>query len=150
MADTIREKIIQDVVASMTGATYTLLNGADIMRGRVLFQEEIESLPIITIIPREEEAEIGSYGQTVCFMPVKIGALAVIGALNPSELGEAIHGELITAAMRIETGHARKMAYIGGGVEQYPDQLGQPVIAVSVNVAFEYETDIGDPYNLTT
>lgn len=150
MADTIRETIIQAIVDSVDGYTFTALAGADVYRGRIRFQEQLEDLPLISVIPRQEEAGIGNYGQSLCTMEVVVGAIAAIGAANPSELAEAVHGELIKAAFRVAPADARKMAYAGGGIEQYPDELGQPLLAVSITLAVEYETDLGDPYTLST
>lgn len=149
MADTIREKIIQDIKDSLLGFTFTSLAGAGVYRGQMRFQEAIENPPVISILPREDEAA-PHYGQTQCTFPVYISALAKKGSANESELAEAMHGELIEAAFDDEPTDAEKFEYVGGGVESYATELGQPFVVVTIQLSVEYFTDRGDPYTLTT
>ena len=149
MADTIREQIIKAMVTQLESATFETLLGATIYRGQLLFQTEIEALPIVAVIPREEEAGVTQYGSAIMLMPVVVGAILAIEGENPSELAEAVHGELIAHAMGLSSALFQDMVYVGGGIEQYPDQLGQPLISVSITINIEYLADIGDPYNQT-
>ena len=119
-------------------------------RGQELFDPDVDPLPVITVMPGVEEAERSRYGSTLCTMPVDISCLISFGENNPSELGEAVLGELITATLSSLPADAEDMEYAGGGILEYPDQMGQRTLTAGIVINVKYETDIGDPYNLTT
>ena len=143
--DTIREQIIQDLVESLKGGTFTTLAGVTVWRGQLLFQEQIETLPVIVVFVASEEAATNEYGGSNCSMAVGLTALIAIGAADPSVLGESVLGELITAALRVRPEHATHMDYTGSDIT-IPDELGQKVLAVGITVSVNYRFNFGDPY----
>lgn len=150
MADTLREKIIKHIVATLGDyGTFVAIPSPVVSRGQQLFDPDVDPLPVIAVLPGVEEAERTRYGTTHCTMPVDISCLISLGDNNPSELGEAVLGELITAALSSLPSDAEDMAYSSGGIESYPDQMGQAVLSVGITINVQYETDTGDPYNLT-
>lgn len=146
MADTIREQIIQDLVESLQGGAFTTLAGMTVYRGQLLFQEQIEALPVICVFVASEEAATNEYGGSNCSMAIGFTALVEIGDANPGMLGEAVLGELITAAFRAWPEHATHMDYSGSDIT-IPDELGQKVLAVGITVSITYRFNFGDPYS---
>jgi hypothetical protein len=152
MADTIREKLIKALKTRLEGyLSFVTLSGATVYRGLLRFQETIEDLPVISIVPREEVGELQAYGESDNAMEINIYAVVALGTANPSELAEAVFGELLKAVFSGgDLTGSKAFIYTGGGPESYPDELGQPVMTIKVSVAVGYATDHGDPYNLTT
>lgn len=148
MADSIRELIIQEIAAEMGAYAFVNLSGVTVIRGRVNYDANIDSLPQISILPRPEEATRDDYGNSVCLMPVNIHCLVALEDYNASELGEAVLAEMIRSVMSIDSSNANDIAYVSGGVEDYPNQLGQKVLEVGIVVAVEYRFEIGNPYQL--
>ena len=147
MTDTIREGIIQAIVTNLEGGTYTILDDAVVYRGRQLFDPDTEELPLITVLPRLEDAERTQYGTSLCRMPIDISCLVRIDGRNVSTLAESALGELIKSAMSSLPSDADDVTYTGGGVEQYPDVMGQKVLMVGITIRVEYQFNSGDPYN---
>lgn len=151
MADTLREKIIQSLVATLTAySAFDVIASPTISRGKELFDPDIDFFPVIAVLPGLDEAE-RSYGITHCTMIIDITCLIKIGGSNPSTLGEAVLGELIKATMSSLPANADDVEYTGGGIETYPDEFGElSVLSVGITIKVMYQTDIGDPYTLTT
>lgn len=149
MADSIRELIIREIKAAMAAYSFVNLSGANVDRGRVNFDANIDSLPQVSILPQPEEASRDDYGHAVCIMPVEVNCLVALVDQNASELGEAVLGELIQSVMSISSAYADDIVYLSGGVAEYPNQLGQKVLAVGISVAVEYRFDLGNPYQQT-
>lgn len=150
MADSRRELIIREIKTAMDSYSFVNLTGAAVVRGQINFDASIESLPQIAILPQPEEATRDDYGHSICIMPVDVSCLIELGDNNASELGEAVLGELIQAVLSISSAYADDVVYVSGGVADYPNQLGQKVLAVGITVAVEYRFDIGNPYQSTT
>ena len=150
MADTIREKIIAGIVSTLEGyASFSVIGSPSVERGYESYDPDVHELPIIAVMPRQEEVERTKYGSYKCTMQVDIYCLIKIGTNNPSELAEAVLGELITAALSSTPSDASDMAYVNGGIDEYMD-LSKTVLTVGISIEVTFETDIGDPYNLTT
>lgn len=151
MADSIRERIIKAVLVPLGAITtangYSTDMGLRVHRGRMGFAK-LDELPAISVFPRVETAEETAYGSTAHTMAVDVYGVAVC---QPSEA--SVSSERILADLRLAMGAAgdlgglaSRVAYTGGGMEEYPDVTGQ---AVTVTASFEihYETRRGDPYN---
>lgn len=149
MADTIREQIIQDIVASVEGSSFTTLSGATVTRGQFFFQKTIDSLPAIVVFVEDEIGARNEYGAQNMSMEVVIDSLVEIGGNNVSELGEAVLGELVKAAFRAQSNDLEKMVYTGSQIYA-PKDLGRTVLSVRITVGVDYVTDLGDPYTLTS
>ena len=151
MADTIREKIIAAMTSTLKNySEYTTISSPDVHRGRIIFDPDVDPLPLISVVPRVESAEPTTYQTTDCTMPVDVSCLVPVGESNPSELGEAVLGELIKAALSAVPSDAESIFYTGGGIDEYPDEMGQAVLTVGISLSVKYKTDTDDPYNLTT
>jgi hypothetical protein len=147
MADTIREKIIAAIVATLDTYTgFTTIVSPSVERGYENYDPDVDALPIIAVMPRQENIEHTEYQTHACTMQVDIYCLIKIGAANPSALAEAVLGELIKATLSATPTEASDMAYINGGIDQYMD-LSKTVLVVGISIEVKYETDIGDPYN---
>jgi len=148
MADTIRELIIQDVVAQLgtltTANGYNTSCGQDVRRGET--EVPLADLPASVVLPGEDSAE-HEFGQQNCTMPVEIHALHKRGDLNISVLGEQMLGDLISCLVggRDSIGYIDRLHYSGGGIEEYPGPEDQ-ALSVRASIEVEYTTLIGDPY----
>ena len=150
MADTIREKIIAGIISTLEGhASYSVIASPTIVRGYENYDPDVDGFPIIAVMPRQEDAQRTKYGTESHTMQVDIYCLIKIGTGNPSELAEAVLGQLILAALGSTPSDASDMAYLNGGIDEYMD-LSKTVLTVGISIEVTYETDIGDPYNLTT
>ena len=150
MADTIREKIIAGIVSTLKGySSYSVIGSPSVVRGYENYDPDVDGYPIIAVMPRQEDVERTEYGNHNCNMQVDIYCLVKIGSNNPSELAEAVLGELIKATLSSTPSDASDMAYVNGGIDSYMD-LSKTVLQVGISIEVIYETDIGDPYTLTT
>jgi len=162
MEYTIREKIIKELYDLYDEFVFESISDPTLHRGRQIFDVNIEPPPIIAILPRIEEGIPADYGMQDLKMPVDIICLAQIGEENPSELGEAILGELIACAFGKETEgadgrpekyggltdtYADSIMYRTGGIDAYPDELGQQVLHVGITVDIRYQIKAGNPYS---
>lgn len=151
MADTLREKIIAHIVSTLDNyASFISIASPTVDRGYEWYDPDVHDLPIIAVLPRPEDAERTKYGTVSCTMPVDIYCILKIGASNPSILGEAVLGELIVAALSATPPDASDMAYVNGGIDEYQDQHASSLMRIGITINITYETDIGDPYTLTT
>lgn len=159
---TIRRKIIQELYELFDEYLFESITDPVCYRGRQVFDIETETPPLITILPRIEEAQVNEYAMQECRMPVDVICLARIGTENPSDLGEAILGELISCTFGKETEgvdgdpekhggltdtYADMVTYRTGGIDMYPDELGQQILHVGITVVIRYQTNIGNPYS---
>ena len=146
MADTIREKIISAVETGLKNySSFVALGSPDIYRGKVFFTKS-EPPPLITIVPRPESSERAQYGGDNKTMQVDFHSIVAIGSADPSELGEAVLGELITSVFSIEPTNVQDMIYRSGGVDEYPESNKAETITVGITVDYVYSTETGDPY----
>jgi hypothetical protein len=159
---TIREKIIRELVDVLNGFTWESISAPKVYRGRQIFNPDTELPPIITILPRAEDGAQTDFGTDDKTMLIDAICLERMNGQNPSELGEAILGELTAAVFGKEvdgsdgdpekfggmsTTYADAVSYVGGGVDRYPDELGQQILHVGITIRVKYQTNAGDPYN---
>ncbi len=163
MTDTIREKIIDELADLYTAFSFTSMTGTvGIYRGRSVFDADDDPPPLVTILPRVENNENSNYGMHEMTMPVDIICLAPLGSSNPSVLGEAVLGDLIKCAFGVQgvdkdgdiakvggmtTTYMDSMHYRSGGIDAYPDELGQEILRVGITVDIRYQTNAGNPYS---
>jgi hypothetical protein len=163
MSETIREKIIQQIVTRL--AVITTTNGYNIDLGasveRVRKNLDPSDLPACVVFPQPETVE-PEYGVMKITMPVRIEGLAAFWATNPSVIAEQILGDLIKAMTdptwdrrRLVTSPASPVVYLaayddsivykGGGTDEYPNDED---LTVGASALFEvtYSTKIGNPY----
>ena len=159
MADTIREIIIQDIMARLVEITvdggYNTDIGARVYRVRKMVDPE--ELPACVVWPQPETAENG-YGQLKCKMQMRVEGIADFGTTNASVVAEKILGDLKKCLLAREnetvspsTGWSRSPDYIdsiiytGGGTDEYPEE---GALSVGTYATFEitYYTKAEDPY----
>jgi hypothetical protein len=164
MSYTIRDSAIRELVALLKAYAWTAVTSPDVYRGRQVFDPDTEPPPLITVLPRIEESFRNDYGMFENSMPVDLICLAAIGVQNPSELGEAILGEMILAVYGKEgtdaggdpeksggmtNTYVDDVLYRSGGIDAYPDDIGQQILHVGITVVFKYTTNAGDPFSNT-
>jgi len=151
MSDTIRELIIQDIIARLGVITvangYNTGIGVNVQRAKKAIDED--DVPVCNVWPRPETSE-KRYGQELCTMPVLIEGVMEFGSENPSVVSERILGDLKKAmgdlAWLQSLDYIDSIAYVSGGSESYPDEEDVTVGAMAVfNIS--YMTAIGDPYS---
>jgi hypothetical protein len=160
MIDTIRGKLIKELVDLFEDFPFESVSNPTVYRGRLMFDPDAEPPPLVTVLPRTEEASYDDYGLTTCVMPVDIICLSRMGDRNPSELGEDILGELVAVVFGKQTTvdgqtvkhggmsgtYADEIHYRSGGIDAYPGQMGQQILHVGITIAIKYQTNTGDPY----
>lgn len=96
MADTIREQIIQAIIAR--AGTLRAANGynTDCGQGVKRAEKDLEpkDLPAVVAWPQPEEAERRS-GKNICTTQIKLETYMEFGAVNPSVVQEQMLGDLI-------------------------------------------------------
>lgn len=157
----IRELIIRELKELFEAYTFESIASPTIYRGRQIFDPDSEPPPLITILPRVEEST-REYGMAENAMPIDIICLARMGTQNPSELGEAILGELLLCVFGknepdadgdpVKVGgmtdtYVDDVSYRSGGIDAYPDEAGQSILHVGITVIIKYTTNLGDPYS---
>jgi len=149
MADTIRELILQDVVAQLgninTANGYNTNCGQNVARAQMEFP--LDSLPGAAVIPGDESAE-HAYGEQSLTMALDIHALHKRGDTDIAVLAEQMLGDLISCLVggQSNISYIDSLAYTGGGVDDWPAPEDQ-ALSARVSIEIEYTTVIGDPYS---
>lgn len=154
MADlTVRQKIIETLQDRLKVYDWQVFDPV-IWVGRSIFDSETEQLPVVTILPRPEESEGTRYGTNYIAMPIDMSALISLqDGQQASAIGESVFGELHSAAFSGDgtiipvNDDNFSLTYSGGGIVEYPDELGPAVITIGLTLHVTYETYTGDPYN---
>lgn len=159
---TIRDKIIRELVETLESYTWESMEGPAVHKGRRIFDPTIDPPPLITVLPRQEENALDQYGDNSLAMVVDLVCMDRLAGQNPSELGEAILGEAVIAVFGKErlgndgkpekyggltTTWADSVYYRTGGIDAYPDELGEEILKVGITIIITYQTNKGDPYN---
>ena len=155
MADTIREKIIQDAMTRV--ALILTANGYNTDIGvnaqRALKTQDNDVTQTVIVIPRLETTEgvIGSYGEDAHNFP-----LDVIGEItydsdneNISAIGEQMYGDLIKSMVDQEnlfSDHIDSVKLMGGGSFENPKNEERFAGAIAT-LEIKYKTNTGDPYS---
>ena len=146
MSDTRRERIIQAI--GERAATITTANGFNTDIGlntfRAISKVDPTLLPACVIFPLVETSEKMGGGDYLCSMPVKIDAIALVGADNPSVLSELMLGDIRKAL----TGSAitpliEEILYASGGTNDYSRK---DTVVVTAQFTIKYYSKINDPY----
>lgn len=164
MSDTIREQIIQKIIARLAvikiSGGYNTDIGKKVYRARQTWTEA--DLPGVNVIPQVEESS-RIMGKVLCLMPVRIEAgvymtihpysgWAYIGETNASIICEKILGDIIKcitdqSALATWTGGLTDdVYYTGGGAESYPEP-GDDFAGAFANFNVSYKFLSGNPYS---
>lgn len=165
MADTVRKRLIDLVETRLNNFSFTTFkkkeDGSivqpDTHKGRIVF-DDTEPLPLIALIPSTDDSKVNEYGNNAKTMPLTIAAIISLTKAEIKDaynITEAILGELEKAlfddgALQLSIGletYDFAFQYLGGGVADYPDELGPAVVTIGISSQILFETDIGDPYN---
>jgi hypothetical protein len=159
MADTIREQIIDAIADRLTDFTWTAITTPSIFIGRSIFDPEVDEMPLVTMLAGQEDSERTRYGIDSITMPVSVSCLISLedGAAVDS-IAEPVFGEMkeaLFAGGPIDLGfedsgeevEAFPFVYAGGGLVDYPSELGPAIINITISAVVKYETATGDPYN---
>ncbi len=149
MADTIREQIIQAIIAR--AGTLRAANGynTDCGQGVKRAEKDLEpkDLPAVVAWPQPEEAERRS-GKNICTTQIKLETYMEFGAVNPSVVQEQMLGDLIkcvTDPAAPVTPLADDIFYKEGGPAGQPE-AGESITAVVATFEIKYSYKIGNPY----
>jgi hypothetical protein len=166
MADTIRETNIAALKTALDGFSWTVFGFEEedppsspiqpsVYRGLIVFDPDTTPPPLVAIVPKPELSSRTKYGSTLNRMPVDVSAVVALSTVspsadNPSEKGEEVFGELVEAIFSSSwSTEVSDVTYDGGGIDSYPDRKNSEILVVGASITIEYETNIGDPYNLT-
>lgn len=103
-------------------------------------------LPVVNVLPQPETAERG-YGTDQITMPVQISIACLLGTNIPVDLGEdllAIMRRIIPGTDQTLGGLSDDIRYIGGGVDDYPQDQDQALV-VNATFEIEYQTVANNP-----
>ncbi len=147
---TVRHKIIKELKNNLEGYNWRTLDSPLLYAGRTRFDTEDEPLPIVTIVAGlEYDIEQTAYNTNFRKLPVEISALVSLeDGAETTEICEPVFGELEKAVFnkRIEINEQTFNIYLrGGGIADYPEQLGSAVLIITLSVDIHYETVIGNP-----
>lgn len=156
---TVRERIINALADRLEAYDWQQWQ-PEIFTGRNMFDPEADALPVLTIIPSAEEAEQTRYGTDLVTMQIDVsGLVSLPDEKTVSEDCEPVFGEIRKACFdggtidltfgegADEITNYYKLQYTGGGIIDYPSELGPAIVTIGVTLAITYETNIGDPYN---
>jgi len=153
MTDTIRELVIQSIVAraavilhvASPPSGYETDCGETVLRARPKVGPD--DLPCIVVWPQIEEAE-NTHGQSRHRMPVQVDGLVKFGAVDPSIMAERILGDLIkcftSPLWSRSPDYIESIVYQGGG-GQAPEE-GSVSVGAQAKFLVTYWTNTGDPY----
>ena len=108
---------------------------------------EPSEVPAVVIIPQTEQAE-RQYGVDLMSMPVSISMVCLLGDWLPVDLAEYLLAQMRKEIPGTDTtlaGLAIDIKYIGGGVDDYPQDTDQAMVCTT---AWEilYETQNNNPF----
>ena len=155
MADTIREKIIQDAMTRVASILTT--NGYNTNIGtnpqRALKTQDEDVIQTVIVIPRVEATSqtVSQYGKSIHDFPMDVtGAIAFNQETQDiSVISEQIYGDLLKAmtnpASKFST-YVEKIVAVGGGGFEIPKNEEKYAGAIA-NFEITYKTTVGDPYS---
>lgn len=154
MADTIREKIIQDAMTRV--ALILIANGYNTDIGsnpqRALKTQDDGIIQTVIVIPRIETTEgvIGAYGEDTHNFPLDItGAIAYDDDTEDSSVvSELIYGDLVKAMTdptSVFSTHIESIVAVSGGGFEIPKNEEKFAGAIA-NFEIRYTTKTGNPY----
>lgn len=112
--------------------------------GRSIFDPDDDPLPVLTIMPGQETAESVYQGSLVT-LSVDVSILLslqdgqeVLSVCEPvlSEIKTALFAQSITVSTELFP-----LTYIGGGITDYPSELGPFIATIGVQAQVQYTTD---------
>jgi len=148
---TLRKQIIESLKTRLTEYTWSVLDAPAVYSGRTRFDPDDEPLPVVTIIAGMEDGiEQTAFRTNFRVMPLEVTALVGIeDAKEAFDIGEDIFGKLERACFSGGSLIVNEEDYFlglrGGGIVDYPDQLGAAILTITVSLEIEYETEIGVP-----
>jgi len=162
MADSIRERIIQEVEAGLS--VLTIANGFNSDCGRLIERAKINwddtDAPCMSIFPGIETAANTEYRIDKNVMPMVLNLLDTYTNTTSAITGKPVSGASVKSekmladakeAMKrvfsvLTAGMVQDIQYKGGGVQEYPG-LEKKIIGVIATFDITYETKHNDPYN---
>lgn len=105
-------------------------------------------VPAVVIIPQPEQAE-RQYGVDQMTMPVSISMVCLLGDWVPVDLGEYLLAQMrkeIPGVDHTLGNLAIDVHYIGGGVDDYPEDTDQAMVATT-SWEVVYETQNNNPFD---
>jgi hypothetical protein len=169
MADaTIRERLIDAVEVRLSGYAWTTLEEPTVHVGKAVFNTEedeaypdrpVDPLPLFAVLAGPEETEQKRYGVDTNTMPVSITCIVSLeDGADVDAICEPVFGEMkkaLFAGGHLEIGteeagtepEAFPFFPTGGGIEDYPEELGPAIVKIQISAVVIYETATGDPYN---
>ena len=118
--------------------------GPAVYLGRSIFDPDDDPLPVLTIMPGQETAE-QSYQSSRVTLPVDVSALVslddgqkILFVCEPvlSEIKTALFAQPIAVSTELFP-----FTYLGGGIADYPSELGPFIATIGVQAQVQYITD---------
>jgi len=140
---TILEKL-RDRLESHSWQTF----GPTVFVGRTIFDPDSDPLPVLTIVPGLESSERTRYGADRIDMPCEVSALVSLkDGRDVTELCEPIFAEIKQALfapgqIEVESGDDPQyvsITYVGGGIADYPGEIGPAIVTIVVQVRLHFE-----------
>jgi hypothetical protein len=149
MADTIRHKILKDIVLHLRSQPWLVFNSITVYPGKRRYLPE--ELPGISVFAMDESGERNQYDNQHCTFQVEVKYVGTISRDDDGEkadifdMAEVLRGRLIDAMINVDLEELADPPVYSGGNIDYPateDQEAQ----ISIFVTIDYETQLRDPY----
>ena len=148
-------KLIAAASLRLSGYAWTALTSPSFHIARRVFDYDVNPLPVISTIPSMEDAAQTRYKNNSVNLPIAFTCLlAIEDGKDVHAICEPILGEMETALFAAgpltiagidDTYFA--FNYLGGGVVDYPDELGPAEILITISAEILYSKVAGDPCN---
>ena len=151
MADKSTIELICDQIQGLFEArTWQTLNTPSIFQGLSLYAPDVQSLPLITILPRLAKVESFEYGEIICSQAIEITALIPHDSGESESIGNAVAAEMIEAIYltRINgkwstfPGAVIDLKLLEFGINQYPDQMNPQLMQAGITIDVLYELEL--------
>ncbi|WP_028575029.1 hypothetical protein [Desulfonatronovibrio hydrogenovorans] len=148
---TVRQQIIETLKARLQSYSWAEFE-PEIHAGRTIFDPDEDPLPVVTIVAGTETSERTRYGTDLRTMQIDVSALlSLADGKEAFDIGEPAFGELHKACFdggEIQIGDDYvALIYTGGGIVDYPSELGPALITIAVTITVTFETATGNPCN---
>jgi hypothetical protein len=144
-----QERICLHLKTILETAVWINVSAPPVFLGMTLWDPSVQSLPLITIVPRMEKATDPRYGRFQCELPVEITALLPMeNGENPMKgvvIADEIADHIFAARQSNWEGFPEELIdinYLEGGIVSYPDELNPQLLTAGITIQVKYEKEI--------
>jgi hypothetical protein len=144
------ELICDQLEGLFEARTWKNLNSPTIYQGLTLWNPETNTLPLITIIPRQAKMDTNKYGEVDALQGIEITALIPLPVGDSALIGEAVTRELIETIFlsRIDgkwttfPDQLSGIKLLDAGIVQYPSEINPQMVQAGITVEVSYQIEL--------